>query len=208
MNSGRGKEKWKHVRAWLEAFEKFLPCVTNAYCVLEVSKGKCLLSGWQNSRKLFLAEYRRKEGEVTARCLRQLGKCVETLLSSKAGCRGIKCDPVLLHASIHKNPPTLLMNFNRLLWHIINFKAAVHVLLICYGICNWIWPPVTLKIWLSVPKDIHMFYEGRVCFNKPFNQEHMLNKQKAFIDFINSKTMSTLSQANYCTAYQSAMVCV
>lgn len=125
---------------------------------------------------------------------------VETLLSSKAGCRGIKYDPVLLHAWIHKKHPTFLMNFNRLLWHIINSEAAIHVLLICHGICNWIWPPVTLKIWLSVPKDIHMFYEGRVCFNKPFNQEHMLNKQKAFIDFINSKTMSTLSQANYCRA--------
>lgn len=118
----------------------------------------------------------------------------------------MKCAAVLLHASIHKKPPSLFIHFNRLLWHIINFEAAVHVLLICYGICNWIWPPVTLKIRLSVPEDIHMFYEGRVYFNKSFNQEHMLNKQKAFIDFINSKTMSTLSQANHCTAYWSAMV--
>lgn len=79
MNSGRGKEKWNHVRAWLEAFEKFLPCVTNAYCVSEVSKGKCLLSGWQNSRKLFLVEYRRR-GEVTTQCLCQLGKCGDTFI--------------------------------------------------------------------------------------------------------------------------------
>lgn len=58
MNSGRGKEKWKHVRTRLEAFEKFLPCITNAYCVLEFSEGKCLLSGWQDSRKFLLAERR------------------------------------------------------------------------------------------------------------------------------------------------------
>lgn len=57
-------------------FEKFLFCVTNAYCVLEVSRGKCLLSGWHNHRELFLAEYRR-EGEMSARCLRQPGKSME-----------------------------------------------------------------------------------------------------------------------------------
>lgn len=127
-----------NVRMSLEACETFLLCVTNAYCVLEVSKGKCLLGGWQNHRELFPAEYRRREGEVSAQCLRQLGKCMEpyVLLSSKAGCRGISRAPVLCHASIHKKPPTLFVNFSRLLWHIINFEAAVHVLLIRYGICS------------------------------------------------------------------------
>lgn len=54
--------------------------------------------------------------------------------------------PVLPHAFIHRRPPTFLMNFHVLLWHIINFEAALHVLLICYGICNCIRPPVTLEI--------------------------------------------------------------
>lgn len=62
MNSGRGKEKWRRVRTWLEAFEKSLPCVTNAYCVLEFSKGKCLLGGWWDNRKFLLVEHR-SEGE-------------------------------------------------------------------------------------------------------------------------------------------------
>lgn len=73
---------------------------------------------------------------MTAQCLCQLDKRVEALLSSKAGCRGVRRDPVLLHAPIHKKPPTLLMNFTSSLWHIINVEAAVHVLSICYGVCN------------------------------------------------------------------------
>lgn len=134
MRSGRGKEKWKHVRTWLEAFEKCLPCVTNAYCVLESSKGKCLLGGWWDSRKLLLAEQRRREGEMTAQCFCQLDKCMEACLSSKPGCRSIRCDPVLLHAPIHKKPPTLLIICPS--WHTVDVEAAVHVLLACYGICN------------------------------------------------------------------------
>lgn len=150
MNSGRGKEKWKHVRTWLEAFEKFLLYVTNTYCASEFSKGKCLLGGWWDSRKLLWAEHRGREGEVTA----QLEKSVEALLASQPGCRGIRCYPLLLHAPIHKKPLTLLMS---LLWHIINAEAAVHVLFICCGVCNWIGPSATLKMCLSIPKDVHMF---------------------------------------------------
>lgn len=111
MNFGRGEEKWKHVRTWLEAFEKFLVYVTNAYCVLEFSKGKCQLGGWWDSWKLLWAEHRSREEEVAAQCLCQLDKCVEALLSSQPECGGIRCDPVLFHALIHKKPPTLSMNY-------------------------------------------------------------------------------------------------
>lgn len=174
INFGRGKGKWKHVRAWLEAFEKLLPCVTNAYCVLEVSKGKCLLSGWQNSRKLFLAEYGRREGEVTGLCLHQLASVWGYFYLQKQGAGALNVTQYFFMHWFTESLQPFLMSFNRLLWHIINFEAVVHVLLICYGICNWIWPPVTLKIWLSVAKDIHMFYEGQVYFNKPFNEKQML----------------------------------
>lgn len=40
-----------------------------------------------------------------------VGKCVGILLSSKAGSRGTKCDPVLLHALIHRKSPTVFDEF-------------------------------------------------------------------------------------------------
>lgn len=90
-----------------------------------VGQQKALLSRAQKER--------RREGEVTAQCFSQLDKCVEALLSSKPVCRGIRSDPVLLHALIHKKPPNLLMSS---LWYTVDVEAAVHVLSACFGICN------------------------------------------------------------------------
>lgn len=152
----------------------------------------------QQKVPLSRAQKQRREGEGTAQCLCQLGKCVEALLSSKSECRGIRCDPALPHALIHKEPPILLMS---LLWQIINVEAA-------YMCCQY-------AMEFGIEYDLLWHWKSAcpsqktsTCFRKdkcaPINllikNTCSINK-KAFIDFINSKTMSTPCQANPCTAY-------
>lgn len=198
MNSGRGKEKWKHVRTWLEAFEKFLPCVTNAYCVLESSKGKCLLGGWWDSRKLLLEEQRRREGEVAAQCFSQLDKSVEALLSSNrcAEAAGVT-QYFFMHWFTRSPQPFARVHYGTLSMLKLLYICCQHAMefVIEYDLL-WHW-----KFACPSQKTSTCFRKDK-CASKNLLIKYICSRnKKAFLDFINSKTMSTLCQANHGTAH-------